>query len=290
MKPQAGQQQDQSSSARRAQRERSRPFLKRWIDAVDAKVASKRLGEFCLRLGEKLTNYPSANVGKSYPGQERLGRDLGKAPRTVRAALKDMRDEGLLIRKRGGPGQTATQWFAIDGKALFETTPENASERGEVVDFPVRSRRKDKPQDRPKMATLDRPKMATLDRPKWPLSLLNRILLNKIILLNSPQPPQATTPKPRRSSDVVSVFYRAVRPQGVWRRRKSRPSSTERSLAQFLSQTSGTAAAETATTRTSPDQLARPSRRYRRKSARRSPTCWIAMVRSTLAASGPAYG
>jgi hypothetical protein len=75
-----------------------------------------------------------------------------------------MRDEGLLIRKRGGPGQTATQWFAIKGKMLFDTAAENTIERGQVVDFPMRRRRIGKSQDRQDSAGLERQDSAGLER------------------------------------------------------------------------------------------------------------------------------
>jgi hypothetical protein len=141
---------------RRAEREYARPFIRRWLIAIKAKVADKSLGEFPLRLAEKMTCVPSANLWKAYLGQIRLGLDLGKSPRTVRGALKDMRDEGLLIRKRGLPGQTATWWFAINGKLLFETASGNTAEHGQVVDVPAHYRRNRKRSERQDSAGLER--------------------------------------------------------------------------------------------------------------------------------------
>src|SRR4051794_17173944 len=106
--------QQDESKRRRAERERARPLLRAWLKAVDAKINTKLLGEFQGRLARKLTNYPSANVGKCWVGQDRLAADLGKSRRTVAAALNDLKAAGLLMGKRGAPGKTATHWFAID--------------------------------------------------------------------------------------------------------------------------------------------------------------------------------
>jgi hypothetical protein len=102
-----------------AARRRARPILKRWLQRVEHHVLSKQLLPLDYLMAKELTNYPSANEGRCYAGQERLGAAVGSCSRTARSSLKRLCDAGLLVSKRGGPGRTASWSFCINGEPIF---------------------------------------------------------------------------------------------------------------------------------------------------------------------------
>ena len=69
-------------------------LLKDWRRQVERAVIERRLPETALRLADELVNYPSANEGRCWAGQKRLGTKIGRTERTVRALT-----EGVLRRR-----------------------------------------------------------------------------------------------------------------------------------------------------------------------------------------------
>ena len=92
-------------------------------------VHSNRPIDFAL--AELMNNYPSANYGYVWVGQARLGRERGFCGRTARRALRRMREAGLLVCKRGGPGKKATWTFCVDGVPVFGGAPDSGTERAD---------------------------------------------------------------------------------------------------------------------------------------------------------------
>src|SRR5438105_2105406 len=72
-------------------RERARPVVRQWLRRVKLEVTAGWLLPIDLLVAEELTDYPSANEGRCYAGQERLARALGCCPRTVRSSLARLR-------------------------------------------------------------------------------------------------------------------------------------------------------------------------------------------------------
>jgi hypothetical protein len=102
-------------------RKRARPILREWLHRIELAVMGGELSPTDYLMAKELGNYPSANQGRCYAGQERLGREgLGSSARTARASLKRLRDRGFLSRKRGGPGRTASWTFCVNDKPIFE--------------------------------------------------------------------------------------------------------------------------------------------------------------------------
>lgn len=132
--------------ALKAARDAARPVLKRWIENVDNLVAKRALKPLDSLVARHLTNYPSANEGRCYAGQERIGEKVGCSARSARRSLKRLRDAGLLATKRGGPGKSASWSFCINGQPIF----------------PARQRPMSA-QERPDLAGLERPDLA--DKP-----------------------------------------------------------------------------------------------------------------------------
>jgi hypothetical protein len=100
-------------------RKRARPVLREWLRRVELDVMAGQLAAIDFLMAKELTNYPSANEGRCYAGQERLGAGLGSSARTARASLKRLRDRGFVWCKRGGPGRSASWTFCVNGKPIF---------------------------------------------------------------------------------------------------------------------------------------------------------------------------
>jgi hypothetical protein len=100
-------------------RRRARPLLNYWLRKVERAVVDKKLQPVDYLMAKELTNYPSANQGRCYPGQTRLGKKLGICDRTARRSLKRLCNEGLLQCKRGGPGRTASWTFCFNKTPIF---------------------------------------------------------------------------------------------------------------------------------------------------------------------------
>ncbi len=107
-------------------RRRARPLHRYWLRKVEQAVIAGRLLPIDLMLAKELTNYPSANEGRCYAGQTRLGLAIGRTPRTARQSLKRMREDGLLLCKRGGPGRTASWSFCFKHTPIFGGDPKDA--------------------------------------------------------------------------------------------------------------------------------------------------------------------
>ena len=108
-----------SKSSLAEARHRARPVLKRWLQRVEHHIVSGQLAPLDYLMAKELTNYPSANEGRCFAGQTRLGAAVGSCTRTARSSLKRMCSVGLLARKRGGPGRTASWTFCINGEPIF---------------------------------------------------------------------------------------------------------------------------------------------------------------------------
>ena len=100
-------------------RKRARPVLKRWLQQVKDCTVKRSIKPIDYMMAEHLTDYPSANEGRCYAGQKRLGAKIGCCDRTARRSLRRLCDAGLLDSKRGGPGRTASWRFCVDGKPIF---------------------------------------------------------------------------------------------------------------------------------------------------------------------------
>jgi len=127
-------------------RRRARPLNRQWLGAIDQHITegkAPKLLHVDYRMAKELTNYPSANEGRCYAGQKRLGAKIGVAERTARGSLARLRAAAFLSTKRGGPGRTASWIFCINGRPIF-----GASDRQSAV------------QDRQEAAGLDRQEAA----------------------------------------------------------------------------------------------------------------------------------
>ena len=100
-------------------RKRARPILRAWLRRVELYVMAGQLRSVDYMVAKEMCNYPSANQGRCYAGQERLGAAVGATSRTARASLKRLRDRELVDCKRGGPGRTASWTFCVNGKPIF---------------------------------------------------------------------------------------------------------------------------------------------------------------------------
>jgi hypothetical protein len=100
-------------------RKRARPVLKEWLRRVELDVMGGGLAALDYLMAKELTNYPSANEGRCYAGQQRLGAALGVSARTARSSLKRLRDREFVCCKRGGPGRSASWTFCVNGKPIF---------------------------------------------------------------------------------------------------------------------------------------------------------------------------
>lgn len=127
-----------SKSSLAEARRHARPVLKRWLQRVEHHIVSGQLAPLDYLLAKELTNYPSANEGRCYAGQTRLGAAVGSCTRTARSSLKRMCSVGLLARKRGGPGRTASWTFCINGEPIFGGAERKvaALDRQQVADKP----------------------------------------------------------------------------------------------------------------------------------------------------------
>lgn len=130
-------------------RRRARPILQKWIKCVEQRVLLGDLTALDVMMARELTNYPSANEGRCYAGQERLGAAIGKCARTARSSLHRLCSAGLLASKRGGPGRTASWTFCIAGLPIFGIAEGD---------------RQNSDQDRKEVARLERKDVAGLDR------------------------------------------------------------------------------------------------------------------------------
>ena len=123
---------------------RARPFIRMWLRRVEEAMAKRVIRPVDAVLARELTNYPSANEGRCYAGRKRLACKLGRCVRTVAGALHRLRDAGLLVSKRGGPGRTSTWRFCVDGTPImFPTTgslkdqPDFVSDRQTIAHLDV---------------------------------------------------------------------------------------------------------------------------------------------------------
>lgn len=101
------------------ERRRARPILREYVRRVKLAVMAGELPPIAALLAEELVNYPSANHGRCYASQARLGKAIGVSDRWARQALKLMIERRFLSRKRGGPGKTATWFFECNGRSIF---------------------------------------------------------------------------------------------------------------------------------------------------------------------------
>jgi hypothetical protein len=86
---------------------------------IELDVMAGRLAPLDFLVAKELSNYPSANEGRCYAGQKRIGKAVGACDRTARSSLKRLRDREFIFRKRGGPGRTASWTFCVNGKPIF---------------------------------------------------------------------------------------------------------------------------------------------------------------------------
>jgi hypothetical protein len=113
-------------------RERARPLLRYWLKKVERAIVGGDLEPIDYFTAKELTNYPSANEGRCYAGEKRIASNIGRCERSARQSLKRMKDAGLLICRRGGPGRTASWFFTFQGLSIFEgVIPADRQYRGQ---------------------------------------------------------------------------------------------------------------------------------------------------------------
>jgi hypothetical protein len=100
-------------------RKRARPILRAWLNRIEHYVAAGKLSEVDYRTAKEMTNYPSANFGRCFAGQERIGHNLNRSQRTVRESQSRLRQAKFLSKIGGAPGKTATWFFLVDGISIF---------------------------------------------------------------------------------------------------------------------------------------------------------------------------
>jgi hypothetical protein len=122
-----------SPSQKAAARATARPLILAWLKSVEAKVRTKKLKDLDYRLAVILTNFPSANDGKCWPGQKYLAGQAGRCERTIREALGRLENEGLLKTRRGGQGYTSCYTYAIDGCEVFDRQRDSALDRQQAA-------------------------------------------------------------------------------------------------------------------------------------------------------------
>lgn len=162
-------------------RKRARPILREWLRRIELAVMAGELSPIDFLIAKELCNYPSANEGRCYAGQERLGAAVGSCTRTARSSLSRLRGRGFLFCKRGGPGRTASWTFCVNDKPIF----------GGVAFLPTKTPSIEKQQfsaqDRQHLSALDRKDIAA--KPSEP---------NPIERNRSPLTPQTDDPRPGR--------------------------------------------------------------------------------------------
>ena len=148
---------DQHPNSLAEARKHARPLLRYWMRKVEKAVLSGRLLPIDLMLAKELTNYPSANEGRCYAGQKRLGAAIARSDRTARECLKRLCQDGLLACKRGGPGRTASWTFCFKSTPIFggELRDAPAAPPVESIATAVQDR-KPAAQDRKSTSGLDR--------------------------------------------------------------------------------------------------------------------------------------
>jgi hypothetical protein len=114
----AGRDYDEALSSKQRQRR-----VLKWLSAADAKRVAGVIRLVDCAVARALENFPSANQGYCFAGQDTLGKRVGRSGRRVRESLKRLCDAGLLDSRRRGPGRTAIWTFCIDGVPLFERQP-----------------------------------------------------------------------------------------------------------------------------------------------------------------------
>jgi len=109
----------------KAARDFARPLLAKWLKRVEAGVSAGELIDFDLRLAKELLSYPSANLGHSFPGLERLGAKLDRCKRALIYRLNEFVKAGLLHRERRARRSSNCYTFCLDGEPLI--APEQGS-------------------------------------------------------------------------------------------------------------------------------------------------------------------
>lgn len=159
-------------------------------------------------LSEELTNYPSANYGYAYVGQQRVAGKLGASLRTVQRMFARYIAAGFLVREFGGQGRTSKWTFAIGGVPCFESN-NSASLAGLGP---------------PHMAALDMTRMAALDPPQvaykpYELQPVERHLPEQSAF--SPSPPPSSEPRAKGTGEIAAEILAAVpsnlRKLPIWR-------------------------------------------------------------------------
>lgn len=101
-------------------RKHARPYINRWLQRVEHHVMAGILQPIDYLTAKAMTNCgPSANDGYCYKGQTAVGEVIGACARTARSSQARLLKAGLLDRKRGGPGRTASWRFCVNGKPIF---------------------------------------------------------------------------------------------------------------------------------------------------------------------------
>jgi hypothetical protein len=100
-------------------RKLARPILRQWLRRIELDVMAGQLAPLDVLTAKELCNYPSANHGRCFAGQQRIAAAIGSCARTVRSSLKRLIDRGFLSSRRGGQGRTSTWLFCVNGRLIF---------------------------------------------------------------------------------------------------------------------------------------------------------------------------
>jgi hypothetical protein len=144
-----------------AARNKARPLIAAWLKKIDVAIREGRLSALDGRLARALTDFPSANQGKSWPSQLRFAATLGKSARTIRYAVARLERVGFLLTEQQGWNRSCCYTFILDGKALIWSPPSGGEARNERQEIAACERQEIATYDRQEIAACDRQKIAT---------------------------------------------------------------------------------------------------------------------------------
>jgi hypothetical protein len=190
-------------------RDKTRPYIARWLKEVDAKISDRKLPRAVARFARAITNFPSMNYGICWQSQSEFAKKLGyKSERTIRYFVAGMTAEGLLCRKQRGFNRSNIYTLQIGGEPLIPGSPSERVTR----DSP--SRKSPSRQDRQGIAGQDRQEIAGQDRQEISSYPFESDPLENIDSLPT-QPPPSKLPREaskayRHSLTVSEIIERVV--------------------------------------------------------------------------------
>jgi hypothetical protein len=189
---------DQHPNSLAEGRKHARPLLRYWMRKVEKAVLSGRLLPIDLMLAKELTNYPSANEGRCYAGQKRLGAAIARSDRTARECLKRLCQDGLLACKRGGPGRTASWTFCFKSTPIFGGEPRDAPATPPVESIATAAQDRKSASDLDRKSASDKPSELDPDIERKPPPTPTPESTNVVRLAPTTTPKPETAERPKR--------------------------------------------------------------------------------------------